>query len=338
MRIGSIGDTLVAIPSIRLIKANYLNSTVTLLTNKPINGGIKAVSSYKILDGSGLIDNYIEYDNSNIIKLIKDIRNLKPDYIYYLMPPRNIIQRIRDGIFFALVNKFHIIGLYLVDYKKVYSYKKNGELYESEASRLVRSIGYDSEKLNDSLFEIGLNQEDRLKTELKIKKYNINEKYIVISIGTKIQVNDWGSKNWIELIRIIRPYVKNYILIMIGSKDEFLESENIIKHWPNAGINLCGETTPRESASVLAMASLYIGHDSGPMHLASSVGIKVIGIFSSRNRKGIWYPYSNEKNIFYTDIPCSGCELSICIENQKKCINSIEPKDVAEKIIDLLNK
>jgi heptosyltransferase III len=94
--------------------------------------------------------------------------------------------------------------------------------------------------------------------------------------------------------------------------------------------------SPRESAAVLSQAALFIGHDSGPMHLANAVGIPAIGIFSSRNLPGVWFPVGNERNVFYTDIECRGCQLEVCIERDKKCIRSIQPSQVVRRTQEIL--
>ena len=59
--IGSLGDTLVALPAYHLIRERYPDSRIVLLTNSPVDGGVKAAPSHQILLGSGLVDDYLEY-------------------------------------------------------------------------------------------------------------------------------------------------------------------------------------------------------------------------------------------------------------------------------------
>jgi ADP-heptose:LPS heptosyltransferase len=58
-------------------------------------------------------------------------------------------------------------------------------------------------------------------------------------------------------------------------------------------------TTPRESAALLARAAAFIGLDSGPMHLAASVGTPVVAIFSTQNPPGAWFPVGRRHRILY---------------------------------------
>src|SRR2546427_697419 len=63
---------------------------------------------------------------------------------------------------------------------------------------------------------------------------------------------------------------------MIGAADERARSEALLSHWLGSGANLCGQSSVRESAAVLTHARVYLGHDSGPMHLAAAVGNRVL--------------------------------------------------------------
>ena len=49
-----------------------------------------------------------------------------------------------------------------------------------------------------------------------------------------------------------------------------------------AKVNLCGRLTPRETAAVLEHAEVFLGPDSGPMHLAASVGVPCVIAFSAQ--------------------------------------------------------
>jgi heptosyltransferase III len=104
----------------------------------------------------------------------------------------------------------------------------------------------------------------------------------------------------------------------------------------NRCLNLCGALNPRESAAVLERAAIFIGHDSGPMHLASSTGIPCVSIFAARDKPGVWFPFGNEESVFYNNTPCSDCRLSVCIEQKMLCIYSIKPEEVQQRILSLL--
>lgn len=102
------------------------------------------------------------------------------------------------------------------------------------------------------------------------------------------------------------------------------------------GLNLCGLLTPRESAAVFMRAVVFLGHDSGPMHLAAAVQTPCVAIFSSRNLPGVWFPYGERHRVLYHRVDCEDCRLSTCTIQKKKCISSIAVDEVFEQAAGLL--
>jgi heptosyltransferase III len=341
-RIGSLGDTLVAIPSFKLIRQKYANYRIVLLTNTPVKNSVKAASSYQILNGSGLVDDYIEYphESINILKLFtvaKKIRKLRPSKLIYLMPQRTFLQRFRDALFFISAGVTKFSGLWISKNKNSYIFNQSTRLYESEASRLLRTMNFDTEVISKELFSINISENEYLSAQKFVQEENQKSDFISLSVGSKVDVKDWGEEKWLVFINELAKVAPGFKLLFIGSSDESLRCEKLLSSWPYGGVNLCGLLTPRLSAAALGMSKVFIGHDSGPMHLACSMGIPTVAIFSSRAQKGVWFPFDNENNVLYTDISCSGCELDVCEVKAKQCINLIQPIDVLNKVKPLLS-
>jgi ADP-heptose:LPS heptosyltransferase len=100
-------------------------------------------------------------------------------------------------------------------------------------------------------------------------------------------------------------------------------------------VNLCGDLTPRESAAVFARAEIFVGHDSGPMHLAAAVQTPCVAIFSARNKPRVWFPYGRQHRVVYHRVECWGCELETCVVEKKRCMTSITVDEVVEQVRDL---
>jgi ADP-heptose:LPS heptosyltransferase len=121
-------------------------------------------------------------------------------------------------------------------------------------------------------------------------------------------------------------------LLLTGAAEESAASEFAAEGWrANRGgvvVNLCGRLTPRESAAAMARARLFVGHDSGPMHLAAAVGTPVVAIFAARNIPRQWFPFGKQHRVVYHRVECWGCGLETCLEQQKKCLMSITVEEV----------
>lgn len=321
-RTGSIGDTLIALPLFRYIRKNYLNSRIILLTNRINNSISQSIPAYKILENLHLIDEVIVYDFADnkiksILNLIQKLNQFLPCPFFYASPEKGIKKKIQDYLFLKLLGIKKINGLNLF-FPKKYKFDSLTGLYEPESSRLLRSVGIELEPTyEDFKFSIRSSELEFFKNKFKIPIGEI--KVITISIGTRCLMNKWHNDNWKLLCRELYIAYPDYYLIVIGGPDEKFASDEIIESWPsNTKINLCGSVSLVDSACILRNSDLFIGHDSGPMHLAAAVAAPIVSIFSNRSPPGTWYPYGNVDGVIQAD--------------EGKSINSITVNDVMNKI------
>src|ERR1700730_16071253 len=76
-------------------------------------------------------------------------------------------------------------------------------------------------------------------------------------------------------------------------------------------ISLVGQTSMRELAALFSTCSIFIGNDSGAMHVAASVGLPVIGIFGPTDPEGT-APLTPLFNLIQEPVSCSPCFLRTC--------------------------
>jgi ADP-heptose:LPS heptosyltransferase len=83
---------------------------------------------------------------------------------------------------------------------------------------------------------------------------------------------------WIELARLLRE--RSSRILWIGSPTELnrLRAASPEPEW--CYIDRIGDGTLADTAAALADASLFVGHDSGPLHVAGAFGVPVVGIFA----------------------------------------------------------
>ncbi len=103
--------------------------------------------------------------------------------------------------------------------------------------------------------------------------------------------------------------------------------------WPEA--KTLPPLTIRQLAAVIKKAKLFLGHDSGPGHIASAVGTPTIILFGQGNPKK-WRPWGKKTTIIRKEVcetPCIGQPQ----HDDCKNIGAIEPKEVAETAYSLLS-
>jgi heptosyltransferase III len=340
-RLGSLGDTLVALPCFHLLARRFPEAQRRLLTNFPVHA--KAPASAAVLGDSGLVNGYIPYtagmrQPGELLRLASAIRRYSPDLLVYLMPMRSIASVRRDELFFRLAGVPRLVGLPGREDNQRRLDPVTG-LYENEANRLARGIA----ELGDAHPEDLRNWDLLLTPAEKEAGRNAlaslrDRPRILCAPGCKTQSKDWEQHNWRALIgRLYRKY-PGFALVLSGAKEEADLCELAAADWHGAKVNLAGSLTPRESAAAFAQGAIFIGPDSGPKHLAASVGVPCVCVFSAQELPGVWYPPGEQNEVLYHQPECFGCRLDTCIEMRKKCILSITIDEVEQAVDRVLGR
>jgi ADP-heptose:LPS heptosyltransferase len=338
-RLGSLGDTVVALPCFHLIARAFPQAKRVLLSNFPIHA--KAPASAAVLGGSGLVDSYMRYtvgtrNIGELFALAREIRRFRPDVLVYLMPVRPLKNVRRDRLFFRLAGVRRFIGLPEKDETKPLLDTASG-LYELESSRLarqVRALG-DAKVADPESWNLRLSAAEH-QTAADALSELAHKPLIVCGPGTKMQAKDWGAENWRALLDRLHSEYPQHGLALVGAKDDAEISDIAASQWNGPKVNLCGRLSPRETAAVLAQSRLFLGPDSGPMHLAASVGTPCVIAFSARGLPGVWFPVGQHQ-IIYHQVSCFGCGLETCTLEQRRCLSAITVEEMATAAGRVLN-
>jgi ADP-heptose:LPS heptosyltransferase len=341
-RMGSLGDTVVALPALHLIAKAFPNAERRMLTNFPVS--VKAPAAKAILADNGLIHGYFRYVVGT--RSVKELAALwwtllcwRPEVLVYLGPRRGVAAARRDAQFFRLCGMRWQVGVPVNDEMQNWLLQPETGQFEPESERLVRNIselgdaGIDSPAAWDLRLTAG--EDARAAEALKPAG---ERPVLAVSVGTKVQSKDWGRENWRALLERLGSAFPECALALAGVQEENEASEFAADGWrAGAGdgacvVNLCGALTPRESAAVFARAKLFLGHDSGPMHLAAAVGTPCVAIFAARNIPRVWFPHGDRHRVIYHEVDCMGCGLETCIVQKKKCLTSITIEEVFEAV------
>jgi ADP-heptose:LPS heptosyltransferase len=309
-RLGSLGDTVVALPCFHLIRRVYPDRRIVLLTNQPVSE--KAAPAMEVLAGSGLCDEAIHYPIGlrgphALAALRRRILSFKFDTAFHLNSTRSLLQSCRDHLFLRACGVKRIIGT-PVSRRDLRIRRRMQPLAEQECvglARRIRRIGQ-VDPSDRAVWDLHFRAEEREGAWSLLRDGEISKPFIAASMGTKHLANDWGDENWMRLLQIIGAARPELGLVLVGSPGEFERSERLRRCWRGSFTNACGRCNTRVSAAVLERAALFVGHDSGPMHLAAAVGAPVVAVFSWRNPPGQWFPGWigwDHVRVFYPPLP-----------------------------------
>lgn len=129
----------------------------------------------------------------------------------------------------------------------------------------------------------------------------------------------WKTKQWpVEKFAEVAARARRELacsLVIVGSKSEAAATERLCGlvggRSSHSVLNLAGRTTLKQLAEVLSRADLLLSNDSGPMHLAASLGTPVVSVFTCTSpiRSG---PYGTGHGLVATQVPCAASYCKRC--------------------------
>jgi heptosyltransferase-2 len=120
----------------------------------------------------------------------------------------------------------------------------------------------------------------------------------------------WPKENFRQLAEKILEDTDATIVFFGDSKNANLVRE-ICRGLPSRVIDLSGATSVRQLMSLISLCNLVVTNDSGPMHIASALKVKVLALFGSTD-SALTGPYNDEDEVICKKVPCSPCFKRVC--------------------------
>lgn len=146
---------------------------------------------------------------------------------------------------------------------------------------LAKSIGLDNIQ-KDYLNILNIDKENDVKVSFWLEDNEmLNKDFIVVSTGAsrRRQEKCLRKEVWIETLNKLAEMKKNVVVVCAQWEKEALMK--IMKYVSKDVKVFCPENGLVELAALISKAKLFIGIDSGTMHLAASLGIKCIALYGN---------------------------------------------------------
>lgn len=118
-----------------------------------------------------------------------------------------------------------------------------------------------------------------------VDEFALPERFVVLHCRSNAPEKDWDYPRWTELAgRLAQTGVK---IVEVGLTPTIRADGLPV-------INLCGRTTILQMAEVIRRATLFVGVDSGPAHLANAVGTSGVVLLGQFNTFASYNPFSGD--------------------------------------------
>jgi heptosyltransferase-2 len=249
-----VGDLCIFLPYIQQIKKYNKDFQFTLITKK--RTAAKQILKYEqsVNEIVYLEDEILELTKSklnNFFKIISFVKKNNFSKIYIM----------HFSIFWFLIAKISSI-------KNIYKYgilKKNVDIYLNALEQNKKWL-----------------QDNNLSSQTKIaypQNNSKNNNQIIIGIGSSGPTKKWPTENYIELIKKINN--KNITFYLAGGNNEIekqIANKIINEAKENRVESLCALSIA-EIMPIINSSKLYVGNDTGFMHLSAGLNIPAIGLF-----------------------------------------------------------
>ncbi len=153
---------------------------------------------------------------------------------------------------------------------------------------------------------------------------------IVIHPGSPITLKRWRTERFADVADWLIVQ-KNAQILFVGTRDEVDVISAVQKQMHGRSINLAGETTVSQLAELLKRCHLFLGNDSGPMHIAAAVGTQTIGLYGPGN-PARFGPVGSNAYTVRRQPNCPPCLGTVCKFGGEGCMKDIRTEDVIQTI------
>jgi heptosyltransferase-1 len=325
-----MGDNIMTTPVITALKQKLPRASLTYVVEEPFR---------EIVEGNPYLNRIIvlprKQKTRDLIQSIKQIRKTEYDVLIDLFGgPKaawiTLFTRAKLKIGYAVKYKSFIY------HKRISRSPKKGSIHSVENHmNLVRALGIEINSIPPLLVPESSEKEKEKISEFIGKNSLDRFKLIVFHIGAGSRFRDWGLDNMVELIKMLSQGAETRI-ILTGARNDQKRADQIIKESGVQLFSLAGELGLKELRELIKRSDLFVGPDSGPMHLAASTKTPIVAYFGP-TLPARFRPWKANAFIIEKDYDCRfSCRQKKCIYEDFRCIKTISPSEVTKACLKFL--
>ncbi|MFH0958475.1 MAG: glycosyltransferase family 9 protein [Pseudomonadota bacterium] len=337
----SLGDVIHALPLVHAIKRHYPSSYVGWVIQKNLKS---------LLEADPTVDEIITVDIPStsepyatratyFLALIETFRTLKNLRKNFVQGPYDVVLDLhasfRSGLFGSMNRSCFRVGF--SDAKELNTWFQT-KLVQTppEKSHAVDKIlnfadlfDIKVEKSDFKLF-IGNEAVKEAKTFMDDNLIGPFDRIVYANPASRWATKFWNTRAWADLSDRLISQLSVRVIFGGGESDRSYISE-IASSMQNSPIIAAGCLSPIGSAALIKASDIYVGVDSGPMHISSFVGTPVVALFGPTDPAKVG-PYGSENFVIRVEeLDCLGCRKSEC--SVRVCMDGISADRVFDEIL-----
>jgi heptosyltransferase-3 len=174
---------------------------------------------------------------------------------------------------------------------------------------------------------------DQLLDQLGVQR---SQSIVMLQPGARYWFKAWPPERFAELAdRLMSQYGCQ---VLIGGSDQDIDlAQQIQQMAKSRPIIMAGRTTIKQFAAIAKKSALFVGSDSGAMHIASAVSTPVVALFGPSSPRE-WGPRGGPVEVLYKDIDCRSCFHPTCTRGEQNCMRLITIDEVMMAAAGLMGR
>ncbi len=330
IRLRRIGDVVMTTPAAAALKNSLPQASLTYLVEEPYR---RLVEGHPYLDRVLTIP--VKQNFRDFWRLIRKIRREKFDAVIdFHGGPRasriSLLSGAKVKVGYELKHKGLIYDI------RVPRSGKGGRVHSVvNHLNLVKALGVAVEEPTPLL----VLPPAQLEEKEKIRRFRAeNElegsKLVILHIGAGNEFRDWGEENLNALVRMLSqvPAVR---VVLVGAEADRPRAQKIQRNNPLSALSLVGEINLIELREFVAGATLFVGPDSGPMHIAAATSTPIVALFGPTVPAN-FAPWQARGTLVEKALDCRPCRQHRCLTDDFRCLRTIAPEEVLSACLKYL--
>jgi len=183
-----------------------------------------------------------------------------------------------------------------------------------EVENFLAVLQADGVKVHDDYLEVWTTPEEEQKVARLLADGGMDPsgQAVLIHPFSAVEQRGWPLENFALLAARLDRDTASRVIVIGGPKDR----ETFRQVMPLFGdhvIDLVGRCTLRDTIAILKRCALFVGNDSGIMHLAAAAGTPLVALFGPQSPVKFG-PWSRRAKVIYKEMDCSPCKQKFFTE------------------------
>jgi heptosyltransferase III len=314
IRLRSLGDAVLTTPALQILRRSRPDLDVTVVMDRPFA---------PVLEGCEDLDHVLAVERGDTWAAVGKIRRLKPD----------LCVNLHGGVSSAWMT-----GLCGARFRAGYRHFPKKFVYNIRIPAAQQILGrpagapvHTAEHHASAMFHLGAKPLEIPRARLFAEPDRPSRPYAVLHVAAAYDTKRWAAQGFLRVADAVWARHGLQPIVIAGPGEEALLAR-FAEHETRPNLPLV------DLKNLLAGASLFVGNDSGPAHIAAAFGVPSAVVFGSSN-SAVWGPWRTPAEVVETLWDCKPCPGDRCYAfSEPRCILSVTPDSVLAAVERLLQK